>query len=117
MVLSFSLVGCNFTDLITPEDPVVTVPKLEAVAVARLAEGEGETYIVEWSIVNVGDEYIELYKIKFDIYYPVETKDNVILEVIGGKIDVGDFHEGILILLEYGDIEPEGEVYVSWKLF
>lgn len=117
IVLLCFIVGCNFTDFLTPDQPVVTESEMEAVAVAKLVEVEEGIWEVEWSIVNVGDVYIELYKIKFDIYYPIEAKDNVIIEVIGDKLDVGDFHEGILVLLDYGDIEPEGEVCVSWKLF
>lgn len=112
-VCSFLLVGCTSTGRITPEPDV---PVMEAITDAELVKGVPHTdpWTIEWSIVNVGDVFIEAYVLTFDVYYPV--KDNVILEVAGSNLGVGKFHEGTLTLLDYDTTSPE-TVSVSCELF
>ena len=121
MVMVFLLIcllgGCSITDLMTPGEPEVIEPVAEAIATAKLIEVDEGLWSIEWSVVNIGDVNIELYILTFDVYYPIDAKDNVIVEVSGGKLDIGEFHEGTLNLLEYGAPDNPENVSVSWKLF
>lgn len=69
---------------------------------------------VAWSIENVGDLFIREYIITFDVFYPMETKDNVLFDVVGNYLEIGAKHEGILDLVAYDTPET---VSVSWELF
>ena len=112
--IAFMLPGCALVDLITPgpEPDPVPVLTMEANVDAVLVEGEPNQ--IAWSIENVGDLFIREYVITFDVLYPMETKDNVIFEVVGLYLEIGDKHEGLLDLVSYDTPET---VSVSWKLF
>jgi len=113
---SILLVGCLPEWIVPgPEEPEVIVPEMVANVNAVLIEEEEEVSSqVAWSIENTGDLFIREYVITFDVFYPMETKDNILITVVGYYLEIGKKHEGILELLEY-DI-PE-TVSVSWELF
>lgn len=110
-ICSFLFVGCTLLDGVTDPDPDVPELVMEAVVTAELNVAKTK---VLWSIVNVGDVFIREYVLTFDVYYPI--KDNVILEVTGNYLEVGEFHEDKLTLFGYDTNSPEA-VSVSWELF
>lgn len=116
LVMAFMVSGCSLIDSFLPDpDPVpdpIPVFTMEANVDAVLVEGEPNQ--IAWSIENVGDLFIREYVITFDVLYPMETKDNVIFEVVGNYLEIGDKHEGLLDLVPYDTPET---VSVSWKLF
>jgi len=113
---SFLLVGClpEWLDIV-PVEPEVPVLEMVANVDAVLIESEGEvSNQVAWSIENTGELFIREYVMTFDVFYPMETKDNILITVTGLYLEIAEKHEGILELLEY-DI-PE-TVSVTWELF
>ena len=127
---AFLFVGC-LPEWITPgddEEEEVPVLAMEANVDAVLinpvyeepVEGEEEVPVeikphrVAWSIENTGDLFIREYMLTFDVFYPMETKDNILFEVVGNYLEIGAKHEGILDLVKYDTPEI---VSVSWELF
>ena len=118
------LCGCNVLDVIFPGDeeevPDVPVAVMEANANAVLVYvEETESTQIAWSIENVGDLFIREYIMTFDVFYPdadypVETKSNILFEVVGNYLEIEGKHEGILDLVPYDTPET---VSVSWELF
>lgn len=86
--------------------------KMEANVDALLIKGEPNK--VAWSIENTGELFIREYKITFNVLYPMTEKDNVIFEVTGEYLEVGEKKEGVIELVKYDDPET---VSVKWKLF
>jgi len=112
LVISFLFVGCEWNPFVTPDPEVPVAPAVVMEAnVSAVLVGCDQ---VAWSIENIGDVFIREYVMTFNVYYPmVELKDNVVFEVTGNYLEVGDKAEGILELVGY-DI-PE-TVSVSWVL-
>jgi hypothetical protein len=112
---SFLFVGC--IPGLTPDpvpDPIPDpVPTMEANVDAVLTVID-EVDCIVWSIENIGSVNIFKYEITFDVYYPMIAKDNVILEVTGYALGVGEKDEGLLELLPY---DTPDTVSVSWELF
>lgn len=97
------------------EDPEIVVPEMVANVDAVLIDEEEEvSNQIAWSIENTGDLFIREYIITFDVFYPMETKDNILITVTGLYLEIGKKHEGILELIEYDTPET---VSVSWELF
>ena len=111
MLLVLALVGCipGITPTPEPEEPVTV---MEAVALAELDPAGTR---IEWSIINTGDVFIREYTLTFEVYYPILTKDLVIVTHEGEYLEVGDMHTGEIGLgITYDS--PEA-VSVTWELF
>ena len=111
------LCGC-LPEWLTPGEEEPEVPALEALVNADLVEvivaGEETYWIVDWSIVNTGDKFIRKYILTFNVFYPMLTRDNVIREVTGKYLEIGEKHEEVFDLVKYDTPET---VSVSWELF
>jgi len=114
LLIAFLLSGCTLIDLITPDPEPDPIPVLTMEANVDSVLVEGEPNQIAWSIENVGDLFIREYKITFTVLYPMETKDNVVFEVVGNYLEVGAKEEGLLDLIPYDTPET---VSVSWELF
>lgn len=108
--------GCIHEWVITgSEDPEIIVPEMVANVDAVLIENEEEvSNQIAWTIENTGELFIREYVITFDVFYPMETKDNILITVTGLYLEIGKKHKGILELIEYDTPET---VSVSWELF
>jgi len=112
LLVSVLFAGClpNFLNPIEPEVPVMQA-NVDAVLVQVEA---GEPTQIAWSIENIGVLFIREYKITFNVFYPMKTKDNVVFEVVGNYLEIGAKHEGIIDIIKYDMPET---VSVSWELF
>ena len=110
VLLVLVLVGCNFPFIPAPE-PEKPVSEMEAVALAELDEDKTK---IEWTIVNIGDVFIREYILTFEVYYPMTTKDYVVVTYEGEYLEVGEMHSGDIALVTY-DIPKS--VSVTWELF
>ena len=111
-LLSISLAGCLPEWLMPTESPEPSAPLvMEADVNAVLVEGENQ---IAWSIENTGQINIFKYILTFDVFYPMTMKDNVIFNVEGFALEIGDKDEGLFDLVPYDTPET---VSVSWKLF
>lgn len=117
VICGIFFVGCDVSDLLIPVSPEIVNSEMEALAKAKLVKGEEDLWNIEWSVVNIGNVDIELYILTFDVYYPINAKDNVIVETSGGNLEVGEFHQGKIELLGYGSPDIPEEVSVTWKLY
>ncbi len=108
MLLVLALIGCipGITPAPEPEPELV----MEAVAIAELDDAGGT---ILWSIINVGDVFIREYTLTFEVYYPMTTKDYVVVTYEGEYLEVDDIHSGDIELVPY-DI-PES-ISVIWEL-
>jgi len=114
VLIAVVLSGCALLDIISPDPEPDPVPVLTMEANVDSVLVVGEPNQIAWSIENVGDLFIREYKITFDVLYPMETKDNVVFEVVGNYLEVGAKEEGLLDLVPYDTPET---VSVSWELF
>ena len=102
--------------IFSPEEVLPEEPALEMMAnveAVLVQVEEGQPSQVAWSIENIGDLFIREYKITFNVLYPMENKDNVLFDVVGFYLEIGEKVEGILDLVSY-DV-PE-TVSVKWEL-
>jgi len=117
MILALVLLaGCVpewLSPLIGQEEPPEVVMEANVEAVLVILEEEESTQVA-WSIENTGKVFIREYKIIFNVLYLMETKDNVLFEVIGKYLEVGEKREGIIDLVAYDNPET---VSVEWELF
>jgi len=99
-------------------EPEVPVLEMEANAdaglIKALDEEENLRDAIAWSIENTGELNIFKYELTFDVYYPMENKDNIILQIEGFALGVGEKDEDILMLVAYDTPET---VSVTWELF
>ena len=111
VLLVLALVGCipGITPTPEPEEPA---PAMEAVALAELDE-VGDDWTILWSIINIGDVFIREYTLTFEVYYPMTTKDYVVVTYEGEYLEVDDIHSGDIKLVPYDT--PES-VSVTWEL-
>lgn len=115
-LVMFLSAGClpEWLDILPVEEETPTIT-MEANVNAVLVDVEGEVSSqVAWSIENTGELFIREYIITFDVFYPMNTKDNILITVVGYYLEIGAKNEGMLKLVKY-DI-PE-TVSVSWELF
>lgn len=115
-LVMFLLAGClpEWLDIFPVEEEAPTIT-MEANVNAVLVDVEGEVSSqVAWSIENTGELFIREYIITFDVFYPMNTKDNILITVVGYYLEIGAKHEGMLELVEYDSPET---VSVSWELF
>ena len=112
VLVASMLSGCALLDIINPDPDPIPVLAMQANVDSVLVTGEPNQ--IAWSIENVGDLFIREYKITFNVLYPMETKDNVVFEVVGNYLEVGAKEEGLLDLVPYDTPET---VSVSWELF
>lgn len=116
MLMAVLFTGC-MSEWVIPwsEDPEIIIPEMVANVDAVLIEDEGEiSNRIAWTIENTGELFIREYIITFDVFYPMETKDNILITVTGLYLEVGKIHDGILELIEY---DTPDTVSVSWELF
>ena len=115
IIALFFLTGC-MPGIFSPEEVLPEEPALEMMAnveAVLVQVEEGQPSQVAWSIENIGDLFIREYKITFNVLYPMENKDNVLFDVVGFYLEIGEKVEGILDLVSY-DV-PE-TVSVKWEL-
>jgi len=115
IIALFFLTGC-MPGIFTPEEDLPEDPALEMTAnveAVLVKVEEGQSSQVAWSIENTGDLFVREYKITFNVLYPMENKDNVLFDVVGFYLEIGEKVEGILDLVSY-DV-PE-TVSVKWEL-